>query len=145
MPEVRTVSAALADISEMAFTATTASGHTIRLDASAEHGGAGTGPSPMEVLLVSLAGCTGMDVISLLRKMRQDVTDYQVQVKGQPADDHPRIYTTVEVEHIVTGRGLDTAKVDRAVELSATRYCPVSATLSGVGEVTHRATVLSAD
>ncbi|MFN0073999.1 MAG: OsmC family protein [Chloroflexota bacterium] len=141
MVEHRSVSATLLEANGMAFTAETASGHRLTLDASAEHGGQGHGPSPMELLLVSLAGCTGMDVISLLRKMRQDVTGYEVRVSGLPASEHPRIYTDVDVEHIVTGRALNRVKVERAVELSATRYCPVSATLSGVGEVRHRATL----
>jgi putative redox protein len=139
--EVRTVSANLLNLSGMTFEARTPSGHALALDASAEHGGAGHGPSPMEVLLVALAGCTGMDVISLLRKMRQNVTAYEVRVNGTAADEHPRIYTSVEVEHIVTGVALDRSKVERAVELSATRYCPVSATMSGVGTVRHRGIV----
>lgn len=141
MPEPRTVRATLVDPTEMAFQATGPSGHSVTLDASPEHGGSGRGPSPMELLLEALAGCTGMDVISLLRKMRQRVTAYEVRVSGTPASEHPRIYTHVEVEHIVSGEQLDRAKVERAVELSATRYCPVSATLSGVGEVVHRVTI----
>lgn len=141
MAEVRLVSANLLDLGGMSFEAHTPSGHRLTLDASAEHGGVGHGPSPMEVLLVALAGCTGMDVISLLRKMRQTVTSYEVRVSGTAADEHPRIYTSVDVEHVVTGLALDPSKVERAVELSATRYCPVSATLSGVGTVHHRATV----
>jgi putative redox protein len=139
--EVRTASANLLNLSGMTFEVRTPSGHRLTVDASEEHGGEGHGPSPMEVLLVALAGCTGMDVISLLRKMRQNVTAYEVRVSGTAADDHPRIYTSVEVEHFVTGVALDRSKVERAVELSATRYCPVSATMSGVGTVRHRAIV----
>jgi putative redox protein len=95
----------------------------------------------METLLVALAGCTGMDVISLLRKMRQTVTGYEVRVSGVQADEHPRVYTSIDVEHVVTGIGLEIGKVERAVELSATRYCPVSATAGAVGSVRHRATI----
>jgi putative redox protein len=142
--ESRTVIARLLDLSGMTFQADTPSGHTLTLDASPEHGGVDHGPSAMEVVLVALAGCTGMDVISLLRKMRQNVTGYQLRISGVQADAHPRIYTSVDVEHVVTGVGLETAKVERAVELSATRYCPVSATLSGVGTVRHHATVREA-
>jgi putative redox protein len=139
--EPRTVTASLLDLSGMAFEARTPSDHVVTLDASPEHHGGDQGPTPMEALLVALAGCTGMDVISLLRKMRQNVTRYEVRVSGIQADEHPRIYTSVEVEHVVTGVRLEPAKVERAVELSATRYCPVSATLSAVGSVRHRATV----
>ena len=145
MAETKAVTAKLLDLSGMTFEAQTPSGHSLTLDASPEHGGEGHGPSPMETLLVALAGCTGMDVISLLRKMRQNVTGYEVRVSGIQADEHPRIYTSVDVEHIVTGVGLEATKVERAVELSATRYCPVSATLSGVGTVRHRATIRSAE
>jgi putative redox protein len=121
----------------MAFQATTGSGHQVVLDAAAAHGGDNRGPSPMELLLASLGGCTGMDVVAMLRKMRQDVTDYRVEVQGVRRDEHPRIYTSITVEHVVRGRGLDSSKVARAVELSATRYCPASAMLSAAAEVRH--------
>jgi putative redox protein len=143
MAETRAVIAKLLDLNGMNFGAETPSGHSMTMDANAEHGGEGHGPSPMETLLVALSGCTGMDVISLLRKMRQNVTAYEVRVSGIQADEHPRIFTSVDVEHIVTGVSLEAAKVQRAVELSATRYCPVSATLAGVGTVQHRATIRS--
>ena len=124
--------------SGMAFEATSGSGHVIRMDATPDHGGADSGASPMEVLLVSLGGCTGMDVISMLRKMRQEVTAYRVEVRGTRRDEHPRIYTEVEVEHVVSGPSLDSKQVARAVELSAERYCSVSAMLGVSAEVRHR-------
>lgn len=138
MIEVRRVIATLAELEGMAFNVRTGSGHTVALDATPDHGGRGKGPSPMEMLLMGLAGCTGMDVIALLRKMRQDVTSYEVHVSGIQAEEHPRLYTSVDVEHRVRGRGLDRAMVERAVNLSATRYCPASATLSAVGDLQHR-------
>src|SRR5439155_205778 len=85
------------------------------------------GPSPTELLLVGLGGCTGMDVIALLRKMRQDVTAYRVEVHGARRDEHPQIFTEITVVHVVGGRDLDPRSVARAGDLSATRYCPASA------------------
>ena len=96
----------------------------------------------MELIVAGLAGCTGMDVISILQKMRQDVTAYEVRVNGVQAEEHPRVYTTVTVEHVVTGHNLDESKVQRAVELSETRYCPVSAMLGKSSRVTHTFTII---
>jgi putative redox protein len=125
--------------SGMAFLGATGSGHQLLLDSSAEHGGAGQGATPMELVLLALAGCTGMDVIAMLRKMRQTVTGYEVRVSGdERAVEHPRVYTAITVEHIVRGPNLDDAAVSRAVNLSSTRYCPVSAMLGETARVTHK-------
>ncbi len=85
------------------------------------------GASPMGLFLTSLAGCTAMDVISILQKKRQDVTAFRVKVHGDRAPDHPKVYTHIELEYEVEGRGIDPAAVDRAVELSETKYCSVMA------------------
>jgi len=122
----------------MVFDAVTNSGHTLTLDAGPEVGGADQGATPMELLLLGLGGCTGMDVISLLRKMRQAVTAYHVELFAARADEHPKVMTDITVTHVVTGRSLDPAKVRRAVELSATRYCPASAMLGAAAPITHR-------
>jgi putative redox protein len=124
--------------SGISFRGRTGTGHQLILDAPEEAGGENRGPRPVELVLLGLAGCTGMDVISILRKMRQDVTGYEVQVRGdERAPDHPKVFTRVTVEHIVRGRALTEASVARAVELSATRYCPVSAMLGATAQVTH--------
>jgi putative redox protein len=124
--------------SGMVFLGATGSGHKLLLDSSVEHGGAGSAPTPMELVLLALAGCTGMDVIAMLRKMRQTVTGYEVRVSGdERAAEHPRVYTAITVEHIVRGPALDDAAVARAVALSSTRYCPVSAMLGETARVTH--------
>lgn len=129
----------------MTFRATTASGHQVNLDASPDVGGTGSGATPMELLMASLGGCTGMDVISLLRKMRQDVTSYEVRVSGARATDHPRVFTSIEVEHVVRGRGLNEQMVKRAVELSATRYCPAAAMLGRAAPIEHTYRVIDTD
>lgn len=113
----------------MAFRAATGSGHTVTLDAAAGAGGADRGPLPIELFLLGLGGCTGMDVISILRKMRQDVTGYEVRVRGERAEAHPRVYTKITVEHVVCGRNVSADAVERAVTLSATRYCPAASML----------------
>jgi putative redox protein len=98
------------------------------------------GVSPMEVVLLALGGCTGIDVVSTLRKMRQDVTGYAVHVRGERRDEHPRVYTRIVVEHEVRGGHLRETSVRRAIELSAGRYCSVSATLeqSATLDLTYR-------
>ncbi len=101
----------------------------IPMDANESVGGQGKGSRPQKLLLVSLAGCSGMDVISILRKKRQDVTGMEVRVRGERADEHPRVYTQIWVTFVVTGKQVDAAAVERAIELSMTRYCPVAALL----------------
>jgi putative redox protein len=121
----------------MTFRATMASGHDVVMDSSSEVGGTGSGPTPMEMLMVSLGGCTGMDVISILRKMRQDVSSYEVRVSGERATEHPKIFTSIQVEHVVHGRGVNVESVKRAMELSATRYCSAEAMLGRAAHIDH--------
>lgn len=126
------------------FDVATGTGHHLTLDTTDIAGGGNAGPTPMELLLVALGGCTGMDVISILRKMRQDVSAYEVQVRGTQADEHPRVYTAITVEHTVTGHNLSPDLVNRAVELSATRYCPVGATIGKATPITHVVRIVEA-
>jgi putative redox protein len=95
------------------------------------------GASPIEALLASLAGCTAMDVASILRKKRQDADTYEIVVDGDRADEHPRVFTSVRVEHRVSGE-VEPEALRRSIELSATTYCPVSAMLSAAARVEHR-------
>ena len=106
------------------------------LDGLRDHGGLESGVRPMEALLISLASCTGLDVISILQKKRQRVTAFQVQVTGVRADEHPRRYVRIELAFIVRGWDVDEAAVARSIELSQTKYCGVTASLSC--EVTSR-------
>jgi putative redox protein len=129
----------------IAFEARTGTGHALVLDASPEAGGQERGPRPIEIVLVALAGCTGMDVISILRKMHQDVTGYRIEVQGTRAAEHPRVFTVITVEHIVTGIGLAPEAVERAVKLSRDRYCSVGAMLDKAARVTHTWKVVQAD
>lgn len=128
----------------MSFLANSDTGYEVRLDGSPDAGGTGRGPSPMELLLMSLGGCTAMDVISILRKMRQEVTDYRVEVRGTRAADHPRVYTELEVVHVITGRGVSAERAQHAIDLSAGTYCSVSAMLGASAQVTHRLELIEA-
>ena len=119
---------------DLRFEATVGSGHTIVMD-NAE---GDTGARPAELIGAALAGCTAMDVISILRKKRQPVDAYEVRVSGEQMDEHPHAFTRFDVVHVVDGTDLDPEAVRRAIELSATRYCSVGSTLSsGVVEVHH--------
>lgn len=127
----------LNDLVGMDFTARAPSGHELILDTGPDAGGHERGIHPKEMLLVALAGCTAMDVITILRKKRQAVRDYRVRVVATEAPEHPKVYTQIVVEHIVSGAGIDPAAVARAVELSAMRYCSVSAMLSRACAIRH--------
>lgn len=109
----------------MRFTASSSRGAQITLDSDGEFF------SPMQLLLAALGGCTGMDVVSILKKMRQDVTNYRVELDGERAADHPRVWTEITVRHIVEGNGLSRDMVERAVSLSEEKYCSVAAMLTG--------------
>jgi putative redox protein len=112
-----------------------AGGHRIDLDVPVEYG---EGAQPMQLLLLALAGCTAMDVLSILRKKRQPVTGLRVEAAGQQAEGHPRVFERVEVLYRVRGEGVDPEAVGRAVELSRDRYCPVIATVRPTAEVVTR-------
>jgi putative redox protein len=108
------------------------------LDASGDVGGVGAGPQPHRLLLLAMAGCTGMDVISILRKKRQQVSGLNVIVQGRRAEQHPKVYTHFNVLYRVRGKNVDPQAVERSIELSTTRYCPVIGMLGKVAEVTTR-------
>jgi putative redox protein len=111
----------------MSFTGSSESGFTIPLGTSPEVGGDDDGFRPMELLAIGLAGCTAMDVISILHKKKQEVAGFEVQVHAERASEHPRVFTRIIIEYIVTGSSVDRAAVERAVQLSSEKYCPAQA------------------
>ncbi|HLI09205.1 MAG TPA: OsmC family protein [Ktedonobacteraceae bacterium] len=115
------------------FEVETGSGFSVALDGASPH----TAMSPMEMLLAALAGCTGVSVISVLEKMRQEVTGYEIRISGARAETHPKVFTEITVEHIFTGHKLRPESIARAIELSETRYCGVSAMLSKTAKITN--------
>ena len=116
----------------MHFTADSEDEVITHLDSDESVGGVGMGMRPQKMLLASLAGCSGMDVISIMRKKRQNVTGFEVQVRGEKAEEHPRVYTKIWLTFIFTGHDIDPAACERSIELSITRYCPVAGLLKHV-------------
>lgn len=113
-------------------------GFRVDLDAEESVGGQGAGAQPLRLVLLGMAGCTAMDVISVLRKKRQEVSGLEVEVSGNRVDEHPRVYDSIEVVYRVRGREVDPKAVERAIELSETRYCPAIAMIGEVTEITSR-------
>ena len=116
----------------LTFTGTADSGFSVPLGAKAAVGGDDDGFRPMELIALGLAGCTAMDVMSILRKKRQDVTDFEVQVHVERAQEHPKVFTEAEIEYFITGHRVDETAVLRAIGLSANRYCPAQAMFNQV-------------
>ena len=114
------------------FVGLSPSGHEQTIETNSTRNSAAT---PMEMLLLALGGCTGVDVISILQKKRQHVTDYRIEVSGDRREEHPRAYTRLFVKHIVHGHGVSEKAVADAVELSDKKYCSVAATLRGTAEI----------
>lgn len=114
------------------FVGITPSGHAQAIETDSTRNSAAT---PMELLLLALGSCTGVDVISILKKKRQQVTSYRIEVTGERREDFPRSFTRLEVKHIVRGRGISEQAVARAIELSDQKYCSVAATLRGSAEI----------
>ncbi len=129
----------------MQFVAETPSGHALIVDGAPDDGGRNTGPRPTELLAVSVAACTAMDVISILRKMQQRVTSLTVHVDGERATEHPKRFVNFHVEFTVTGYGLVPERVAHAIELSDTKYCSVMASLRPGTLITTSFTILEAD
>ncbi|MFO7635134.1 MAG: OsmC family protein [Caldilinea sp.] len=113
----------------MQFEGTSDSGHTLVLDSAPEVGGANNGFRPMELMAISLAGCTAMDVISILRKKRQEITSFAVKVEAPRAQEHPHVFTAMEITYVLRGKGIDPTAVERAMQLSEDKYCPAQAML----------------
>ena len=120
------------------FIAKSDSGHTLIIDGPPDHGGKNLGARPMEMILMGLGGCTSIDVIDILKKSRQDVTDCVTQLTAERASTIPAVFTSVHIHFLVTGRNLKLKQVERAIELSATKYCSATLMLQRGGvEITH--------
>ncbi len=122
---------------KMAFEATTEGGHSVLMDASPEVGGEDRGPRPMEMVLMGLGGCTGIDVVLMLQKSKQAVTDCQIEISAERSDAVPKIYSKIHVHFKVFGKELNEKKVKRAVDLSAEKYCSVSKMLEATVTMSH--------
>ena len=125
-------------VENMAFVAESGSGHTLVLDGPAELGGRNLGPRPMELLLMGVGACSSVDVVMILKKGRQPVVDCVCELKAERADTEPKVFTAIHLHFVVTGNGLNPGQVERAVQLSAEKYCSASIMLAKGGvRVTH--------
>ena len=113
------------------------SGHSITMDGPPEIGGDNLGVRPMEMLLLGVAGCTMIDVVTTLKKMRQELTHCETKVNAERADDHPKVFTDIHIQFLVKGNDLDSKKVEKAITLSAEKYCSASIMLGKTASITH--------
>lgn len=125
-------------VGNMAFHGKTPSGHDVYMDAREVSGGNDSAPTPMELLLAALMGCTSMDVVSILKKMKLEDYEYRTKVNFKKAVEHPKIYTDIELVYIFKGKNLPKEKIEKAVTLSQEKYCSVSAMIRPNTNITHR-------
>lgn len=119
------------------FVGESETGHAIVLDSDNEVGGHDTGMRPMELLLIGIGSCTGMDVASVLKKKREKLSGLEVNVTGQKAEEHPQKYTAIHLEYVIKGKSLSKAAVEKAITLSLDKYCSVKATLEGTAKISY--------
>jgi putative redox protein len=129
----------------MTFTGSANSGFEVRLGTDPSVGGDDDGLRPLELIAIGLAGCTAMDVISILKKKRQEVTAFETKVHADRAEEHPKVFTHITVTYIFEGHHLDPVAVERAIELSTTKYCPAQAMLEKAVEIEHTYEIKNAD
>jgi putative redox protein len=128
---------------KMVFEGKTESGHSVLMDAKPEFGGEERGPRSMELLMVALGGCTGMDVVSILKKMRVDLESMTVNIDSEQATEHPKVFTKINIEYSFTGKNIKEENVKKAIELSREKYCSVSAMLKEKAEIIYRWNIIN--
>ena len=126
----------------MAFMGEAGSGHAVMMDGAPEYGGRNIGIRPMEMLLIGLAGCTGFDVVQILKKGRENVTGCDVEVEAERATEDPKVFTRIHIAYRISGHGLSQAKAERAVTLSKEKYCSASIMLGATAEMTYTLDVI---
>ncbi len=133
--------AVVRQISGLTFAAKADSNHWVTMDGPANLGGSDAGSRPKELLLLALGGCTGSDVVAILRKKRVPLEGFEIRLSGEARDEHPQIFTSIHLEYIFSGKDILQADVERAIELSTTKYCSVSAMLRETVKITHSYTI----
>lgn len=124
-------------IENVCFMGESETGHAVVLDGAPDAGGRNLGMRPMEMLLIGMGACTSFDVVTILKKSRQPVTDCVAEISAERADEIPKVFTRIHVHFVVTGKGLNPVQVERAVKLSAEKYCSASIMLGKAAEMTH--------
>ena len=132
-------------LEHMSFVGESGSGHSVVMDGAPEAGGRNLGVRPMEMLLLGLGGCTSFDVVSILHKSRQQLVDCAVEIEAERADSIPKVFTSIHLHFIVTGRDLDQNKVAKAIDLSADKYCSASRILEKTATITHDFEIVNPD
>jgi len=132
-------------IENVCFMGESESGHAVVLDGAPEAGGRNIGMRPMEMLLIGMGACTSFDVVTILKKARQPITDCVAELEAERAAEVPKVFTRIHVHFVVTGRDLNAAQVERAVKLSAEKYCSASIMLGKSVEITHDFEIVEAD
>ncbi|OEJ67120.1 OsmC family protein [Magnetovibrio blakemorei] len=128
-----------------AFEGTPDSGHSVIMDSSPAFGGEDRGVRPMELLLLGMGGCTSIDVMNILEKSRQDVSGCVAEISADRADEDPKVFVRIHVHFKVTGRNVEAKRVERAIELSAEKYCSASIMLGKTAEITHDFEIIESD
>ena len=124
-------------VEQVSFLGETESGHAVLMDGPPDGGGRNLGPRPMEMVLLGTGGCTAYDVIHILKKSRQQITDCVVEIRAERATEDPKVFTRMHFHFIVTGKDLKPEQVERAIKLSAGKYCSASIMLGKTAEITH--------
>ncbi len=124
-------------VEEVSFLGETESGHAVLMDGPPAGGGRNLGPRPMEMLLLGTGACTAYDVVTILKKSRQQITDCVVDVQSERAENDPKVFTSIHLHFVITGKNLRHEQVERAINLSANKYCSASIMFGKVAEVTH--------
>ena len=132
-------------VQDVNFLAETGSGHAVLMDGAPDAGGRNLAPRPMEMLLVGLGGCSAFDVVTILKRGREPITDCMVEIDAERASTDPKIFTNIKMHFIVTGKQLDIHKVERAIKLSAEKYCSASIMLGAMAKITHDFELREAD
>jgi putative redox protein len=128
---------------KMEFEGKTESGYSVLIDAKPELGGEERGPGPMELVMVALGGCTAMDVVSILKKMRVDLESMTINIDSERALEHPKVFTKINIEYNFTGKDIKEENVKKAIELSQEKYCSVSAMLKEKAEITYKWNIIN--
>jgi len=119
------------------FAAKSDSNHWIMMDGPSDFGGSNAGTRPKELILIALGGCTGSDVAAILKKRKAPITGFEMNISGNESEEHPKVFTDIQIEYVFYGDGIEAADVERAIELSTNKYCSVSAMLKASVRITH--------
>ena len=132
-----TKQAIIKQVSGITLVAKSDSNHWVVMDSGEKFGGSLAGSTPKELLMMALGGCTAMDVIPILQKKKSPVDDFEIRISGEVREEHPQVFNNLHVEYILYGNGINPEDVERAIELSTTKYCAVSAMLRPAVKLTH--------